>query len=96
VYNSDHGLEELARRRGEELVSAAWWTARLADYRQRRPDASAVLARVQAWTEQELDKEFLLEALAAELQAFLDADPAAEDTLNAVGSWLARADDEDD
>ena len=34
--------------------------------------------------------------VAEELRGYLDEHPEAEDVLNALGSWLARADDEDD
>jgi hypothetical protein len=96
VYASDHGLEELARRRGEEVVTAAWLAARLGTYAGQHPGAAPVLVQVQQWAAQGLDEDFSLDELAGHLQAFVDADPEAEDVLNAVASWLARADDEDD
>jgi Family of unknown function (DUF6104) len=57
VYFTDRGIEELAERRGEELVSVEW--------------------------------------LADRLRTFVDLNPAFEDAVERLASFLAR-DDADD
>jgi hypothetical protein len=57
VYFTDRGIEELAERRGEELVSVEW--------------------------------------LADRLRTFVDLNPAFEDAVERLASFLARDDSDD-
>jgi hypothetical protein len=49
MYASDHGLEELARRRGEEEVSLAWLAARLQTYVDLHPGDEDAINRMASW-----------------------------------------------
>ncbi len=49
MYASDHGLEELARRRGEETVSLAWLAATLQAYLDLHPGDEDAINRMSSW-----------------------------------------------
>jgi hypothetical protein len=49
MYASDHGLEELARRRGEEQVSLAWLAEQLRTYLDLHPGDEDAVNRMASW-----------------------------------------------
>ena len=49
MYASDHGLEELARRRGEERVSLAWLAELLRTYLDLHPADEDAVNRMASW-----------------------------------------------
>lgn len=49
MYASDHGLEELSRRRGAEEVSLAWLAAVLQTYVDLHPEDEDVINRMASW-----------------------------------------------
>jgi hypothetical protein len=49
VYFTDRGLEELAERRGEELVSLAWLAERLRQFVDLNPDFEVPVERLATW-----------------------------------------------
>lgn len=49
MYASDHGLEELARRRGGEEVTLAWLAERLQTYLDQHPGDEDVVNRMASW-----------------------------------------------
>ena len=49
MYASDHGLEELARRRGDETVSLAWLAATLQTYLDLHPGDEDAINRMSSW-----------------------------------------------
>ncbi len=49
MYASDHGLEELARRRGEEEITLAWLAVRLQHYVDFHPEDEDVVNRMASW-----------------------------------------------
>ena len=49
MYASDHGLEELARRRGGETVSFAWLAATLQTYLDLHPGDEDAINRMSSW-----------------------------------------------
>jgi hypothetical protein len=49
MYFTDRGIEELADRRGEELVSLAWLAERLRDFVDLNPDFEVPVERLATW-----------------------------------------------
>jgi len=49
VYFTDRGLEELAERRGEEMVSLAWLAERLRQFVDANPDFEVPVERLATW-----------------------------------------------
>jgi hypothetical protein len=49
MYASDHGLEELARRRGGEQVSLAWLAEQLRTYLDLHPGDEDAVNRMTSW-----------------------------------------------
>ena len=49
VYFTDRGLEELAERRGEELVSFVWLAERLRQFVDLNPDFEVPVERLATW-----------------------------------------------
>jgi hypothetical protein len=49
VYFTDRGLEELAERRGDDLVSLAWLAERLREFIDLNPDAGEPVDRLASW-----------------------------------------------
>ena len=49
MYESDRGLEELARRRGEEQVTLAWLADVLQAYLDEFPQDEDVINRMGSW-----------------------------------------------
>lgn len=49
MYNSDHGLEELARRRGDEEVTLGWLAERLQTYLDLHPKDEDAINRMTSW-----------------------------------------------
>jgi uncharacterized protein DUF6104 len=49
VYFTDRGIEELAQRRGEEMVSLAWLAQRLRDFVDANPELESPVERLATW-----------------------------------------------
>lgn len=49
MYDTDRGIEELARRRGEEQVSLEWLAARLSEFVDLNPDFETAVDRLATW-----------------------------------------------
>lgn len=49
MYFTDRGLEELADRRGEEMVSIAWLAERLRDFTDAHPEFETPIERFATW-----------------------------------------------
>jgi hypothetical protein len=49
VYFTDRGIEELAARRGEELVSLDWLAERLRTFVDLHPDFEIPIERLATW-----------------------------------------------
>lgn len=49
MYFTDRGLEELAERRGEEIVSLAWLAERLRQFVDANPDFEVPVERLATW-----------------------------------------------
>ncbi len=49
MYASDHGLEELTKRRGEEEVTLAWLADQLQTYLDRHPEDEDAVNRMTSW-----------------------------------------------
>jgi hypothetical protein len=49
VYFTDRGIEELQARRGDEEVSLAWLSARLAEFVDLNPEFEAPVERLATW-----------------------------------------------
>lgn len=49
MYFTDRGIEELAQRRGEELVSLAWLAERLAEFTDAHPEFEPAVERLATW-----------------------------------------------
>lgn len=60
MYDTDRGAEELARRRGEEVVSLEWLAERLAEFVNLNPEFETAIDRLATWLARsdELDEEF--------------------------------------
>jgi hypothetical protein len=57
MYASDHGLEELARRRGQEEVSLTWLAEQLQTYLDLHPADEDVINRMASWLARADDEE---------------------------------------
>jgi hypothetical protein len=49
VYFTDRGIEELAERRGDELVTLEWLAERLRDFLDDNPDFETPIERFATW-----------------------------------------------
>lgn len=49
MYFTDRGLEELAERRGEEVVSLAWLAERMRQFVDAHPDFEVPVERLATW-----------------------------------------------
>jgi hypothetical protein len=49
VYFTDRGIEELAGRRGEEMVSLAWLADQLQAFVDQHPDVEVPVERLATW-----------------------------------------------
>jgi Family of unknown function (DUF6104) len=49
VYDSDRGIEELDRRRGEDEVTLAWVADRLREFVDLNPDYEVPVERLATW-----------------------------------------------
>ena len=49
MYFTDRGIEELADRRGEEVVSLAWLADRLRDFVDEHPEFETATDRLATW-----------------------------------------------
>ena len=49
MYFTDRGLEELAERRGEELVSLAWLAERMRQFVDLNPEFEVPVERLATW-----------------------------------------------
>ena len=49
MYFTDRGLEELAERRGEEMVSLAWLAERMRQFVDAHPDFEVPVERLATW-----------------------------------------------
>jgi hypothetical protein len=49
VYDSDRGIEELDRRRGEEDVTLAWLADRMREFVDLNPDYEVPVERLATW-----------------------------------------------
>jgi hypothetical protein len=49
VYFTDRGIEELQARRGDEQVSLAWLSARLAEFVDMNPEFETPVERLATW-----------------------------------------------
>jgi len=49
MYFTDRGLEELAERRGEEVVSFAWLSERMRQFVDAHPDFEVPVERLATW-----------------------------------------------
>ena len=49
MYFTDRGLEELAERRGEEVVSLAWLAERMRQFVDANPDFEVPVERLATW-----------------------------------------------
>ncbi len=49
MYFTDRGIEELARRRGDEEVSLAWLAERLVEFVDLHPDFEVAVERFATW-----------------------------------------------
>lgn len=59
MYSTDRGLEELADRRGEEMVSLAWLAGRLRDFVDLNPEFEVPIDRLATWLARADDEEEL-------------------------------------
>ena len=49
MYFTDRGIEELARRRGDEEVSLAWLAERLSEFTDVHPEFEVAVERLATW-----------------------------------------------
>lgn len=49
MYDTDRGLEELDRRRGEEEVTLAWLAERLQEFTDVHPEFETAVERLATW-----------------------------------------------
>jgi hypothetical protein len=49
MYDSDRGIEELDRRRGDEEVTLAWLADRMREFVDREPDFEVPVERLATW-----------------------------------------------
>lgn len=60
MYDTDRGAEELARRRGEEVVTLEWLAERMAEFVNVNPEFETAIDRFATWLARsdDLDEEF--------------------------------------
>jgi hypothetical protein len=49
VYDTDRGIEELERRRGEDEVTLAWLADRLQEFTDAHPEFEVAVERLATW-----------------------------------------------
>jgi Family of unknown function (DUF6104) len=49
MYFTDHGIEELADRRGDDAVTLRWLAERLREFVDLSPDSEAMIDRLASW-----------------------------------------------
>jgi len=49
VYDTDRGIEELQRRRGQELVSLDWLAERMREFVDLTPEYESAVDRLATW-----------------------------------------------
>ncbi len=49
MYFTDRGLEELAKRRGEETVTLCWLAERMREFVDRNPEFEVPVERLSTW-----------------------------------------------
>jgi Family of unknown function (DUF6104) len=49
MYFTDHGVEELEERRGDERVTLAWLAERLRDFTNLNPEFETAVDRLATW-----------------------------------------------
>ena len=49
MYDSDRGIEELDRRRGDDEVTLAWLAQRMREFVDREPDFEVPVERLATW-----------------------------------------------
>jgi hypothetical protein len=49
VYDTDRGIEELERRRGEDEVTLAWLADRLQEFTDAHPEFETAVERLATW-----------------------------------------------
>ena len=49
MYFTDHGIEELEERRGDERVTLAWLAERLRDFTNFNPEFETAVDRLATW-----------------------------------------------
>jgi hypothetical protein len=49
MYFTDRGIEELAERRGADLVALSWLAERLRDFVDEHPEAESVVDQLASW-----------------------------------------------
>jgi hypothetical protein len=49
MYETDRGIEELDKRRGDDQVSVAWLAERLRDFVDANPDFDTAIDRLATW-----------------------------------------------
>jgi hypothetical protein len=59
MYFTDRGIEELAKRRGEDQVTMAWLAERLRDFTDLNPDFEIAVDRLAVWLARLDDEEDL-------------------------------------
>jgi hypothetical protein len=56
MYFTDRGIEELEARRGEEQVSLAWLSAKLAEFVDLNPEFEVPVERLATWLARDEDE----------------------------------------
>jgi hypothetical protein len=49
MYFTDHGIEELADRRGDEVVTLSWLAERLREFVDLSPESEGMVDRLGSW-----------------------------------------------
>lgn len=49
MYFTDHGVEELADRRGDDVVTLGWLAERLREFVDLSPDSETTVDRLASW-----------------------------------------------
>ena len=55
MYDTDRGIEELVRRRGDELVSMEWLAGQLVTFVDLHPEFEVAVDRLASWLAREDD-----------------------------------------
>ncbi|MCU0283871.1 MAG: DUF6104 family protein [Candidatus Nanopelagicales bacterium] len=56
MYDTDRGIEELARRRGDEQVSLAWLAGQLVTFVDLHPEFEVAIDRLGSWLARDDDE----------------------------------------